>query len=232
MKTKAIFILGLMILMGQSHAKLINAEKQSNLTPQQSLKLLMQGNKRFIKEKQRMRNAIEIRKTTARKGQFPHSIVFNCIDSRSNPEIIFDQGLGSIFTSSIAGNVVDVDVIAGMEFAAVFAGSKLILVMGHTKCGAIKAACEKIGTPNIKKLTAKIMPAVNKLPRKDCNQYDYIDAIAKQNVMIQMDAILKQSPALKKLVKENKIAIIGAMHDLKSGTVTYFDRTGKIIVND
>jgi len=222
-------IAGLLITANLAHAAQMTQDKQNNISPQQSLEQLMQGNKRFVKQKTMDHDVIELRQSTSKLGQFPHSLVFNCIDSRSDANMVFDQGIGNIFTSSIAGNVVSTDVIAGMEYAAQVAGSKLILILGHTRCGAVQAACKNTGSGNIKKLTAKIMPAVKAVGRKDCDSYEQVDRIAKQNVLVQIQDVLKASPSIKKLAADKKIRIIGGMHQLKTGKIEYFDMNGKAI---
>ncbi len=226
MKFKLILISSLLFILNPAQAKLTSAEQQQQMTPKEALKELRQGNERFVNEKPLHRDLSKKRELSARLGQFPHSLVFHCIDSRSNPGILFDQGVGNIFTSSIAGNVVDVDVIAGMEFATSYAGSKLIVVMGHTQCGAVQAACKGIGTENIKKLTSKIMPAVKQLGQKNCQQYEEVNKIARQNVLNQMESIIKQSPPIQKLLNDKQIALVGGMHDLKTGKVTFFNKEG------
>lgn len=229
MKAKGMVLFVSIMLIGVVYAGFKIADNADSITPQQALTELIEGNQRFIKENQVERDLIKKRQMTAREGQFPHSIILNCIDSRSIAQLVFDQSIGNIFTSSIAGNVADVDVIAGMEFAVLNAGSKLIVVMGHTRCGAVQAACKNVGTSNIRELTAKIMPAVKTVGKTDCDNYETVDAIAKQNVLNMMENIVQKSPKINELLKDKKIALVGAMHDLKTGKVEFFDRNGQPI---
>lgn len=206
---------------------------QQALSPAQALHALVSGNQRFLDGKAYDYPHSEMMKFTTQQGQFPFAFVFNCIDSRSVTELVFDQGIGHLFVGRIAGNVVDADVLASMEYAVKFVGSKIIVVMGHTACGAIAAACSNLQTGNLRTLLAKIQPAVKqtekKLKSKNCKDPEFINAIAKQNVLDQLTAAYNHSEIIRKLTDEKKIELIGAMQDLKTGKVTFFDRDGKEI---
>lgn len=199
---------------------------QAAITPQQALSELKAGNKRFIKANMLQHDYLHIAKITSTYGQHPIAIVLSCIDSRSDPMILFDTGLGNIFSTAVAGNVISPNVLASMEYATKYAGAKLIVVMGHTQCGAIQAACTGKVFGHLHELISQIRPAVitveKKLNNKNCADPTLIDAIARQNVINQIQAILKKSPILRNLVKSGQIKIVGAMHNIKTGQVTFF----------
>lgn len=208
-------------------------QKQQSLTPAQAVEKLSAGNQRLVDGNGREYQQSLLMKFGARQGQYPFAFIFNCIDSRSIAEALFDQGAGRLFVGRVAGNVVDHDALAGMEYAVKFVGSKAIVVMGHTSCGAVQAACSNLQTGNLTGLLAKIRPAVleveNKLHSKNCEDPKLVDAIAKQNVLVQLAAVYQGSEIIRKLVDENKIELVGAMHDINTGRVTFFDRSGKDI---
>ncbi len=202
-------------------------ETQKTMTPEDALQLLKAGNERFVNGKLAPRNAIAEAKMTAEAGQFPFAVVLSCIDSRGPAELIFDQGIGDIFSVRVAGNVLGPDVIGSMEFAAALAGSKLIVIMGHTHCGAVKGACQHVKLGDLTQLVAKIMPAVDTVEAEtnndNCADPQLVNKIAKQNVTNMVDELLQKSPTIKKLVEEKKVGLIGAMHDIHTGKVTFFD---------
>ncbi len=209
----------------------VNQQMQKALSPEQVLQKLIDGNKRFLSEKGRDYRHVDLLKFAAQQGQFPYAFVFNCIDSRSIPEILFDKSIGHLFVGRIAGNVVDPDVLASMEYAVKFVGSKVIVVMGHTSCGAVSAACSNLKTGNLTTLLAKIKPAViqteAKLHSKNCKDPALINAIAEQNVLVQLASVYQHSRIIRDLVDKKSIQLVGAMQDLKTGQVEFFDRTGK-----
>lgn len=212
---------------------LLTKEALEKLTPDEALAKLKAGNERFATEQMRKYDWKAIAKYSA-KGQYPMAIALACIDSRSAPTDTFDQGLGNVFAARTAGNVVDKDVLGGMEFATKFIGSKLIVVMGHTSCGAVVGACSNVKSGNLTQLLAKMQPAVSVVKTKEkkdfsCNDPKTIDDITKQNVLNQMKNILKQSPTISTLIKENKIKMVGAMHDLSTRKVVFFDIDGNAI---
>ncbi|WP_133127244.1 carbonic anhydrase [Legionella nagasakiensis] len=215
-------------------SKAMTEKKQSTLTPQRAVEILKEGNKRFLQDKVRSYDYRKEMKVTAKRGQFPVAIVLNCIDSRSIADILFDQGLGNLFVSRVAGNVVDTNILGGMEFATEYAGVPLIIVMGHTHCGAVHGACAGGASGNLKHVLDHIQPAVNTIIHEDntsknCNSPAIVDSIAKQNVINQIDLILKNSRAIAKLVKEKKVMVIGAMHNIKTGEVVFFDINEKAL---
>jgi carbonic anhydrase len=237
-KTTLITLTSILILQSPIHAdvapsKALTQEKQQKLSPKDVLNSLKEGNQRFLSDKRRTFNYGKEMKVTSKKGQFPKAVIFNCIDSRSIAEILFDQGLGSIFVSRIAGNVSSPDVVGGMEFATKFAGSSLIVVMGHTLCGAVQGACMGGGEGDLGHLLAKIKPAVEMTQKEsdkplNCSNYEVVDKIAKQNVINQVKAV-KESPIVKSLIEKKQIEVVGAMHDIGTGEVHFFDVTGQDI---
>jgi carbonic anhydrase len=215
-------------------SKATHAEKQSNITPKQALELLKEGNKRFVTNRMRQYNYAKDMKITSKKGQFPLAVILSCIDSRSIPDLLLDQGIGNIFVSRTAGNVAGDVILGGMEFATKIAGAKLVIVMGHNHCGAVQGAClsqAETGLNNLDKLLNKILPAVATLKREDknlnCKTYPDVDRIAKQNVLNQMTYIYNNSAVIKKQVDDKQIYLLGAMHDIRSGQVIFFDINGK-----
>lgn len=212
-------------------SKATTQEKQANLSPQRALELLKEGNQRFIDNKMRQYNFAKEMKVTTKKGQFPLAIILSCIDSRSIPDILFDQGLGNLFVSRMAGNVADKDLLGSMEFSTQLAGAKVIVVMGHTHCGAVQGACltqAKTQLQNLDFLLAKILPAVDTVKKQDsnlnCQNYQEVDKIAKQNVLNQIQYIYDNSPAIRNLVDNKQIYLVGAMHDISTGKVTFFNK--------
>lgn len=207
--------------------KLRSKAVRTLITPDQALIKLKEGNLRLLSLMQRKSHYIKIAKYTSQQGQFPFAIILSCIDSRSVPEIIFDQSLGDIFSARVAGNVINADMLGSMEFATKVAGAKLIVVMGHTQCGAVKAACQNVKLGHITNLVKQITPAVNtvkaKIKKLNCDNSQNVDLIAKQNVLDQLQLILSQSTIIKNLVETHQVKLIGAMHNLKTGKVTFFN---------
>ena len=212
---------------------ILTSEKQKNITPTQALKRLKVGNERFLTSKMAHRDLLSVASYMAKHGQSPFAVVLNCIDSRSIPEIIFDQGIGDIFTARVAGNVINTDILASMEYATKVAGAKLIVIMGHTHCGAVDAACQGVKMGNITELLEKIQPAVSQVEKntklRSCQSLKLLDQIAKQNVLNMIEETLQESPIIQSQVKEKKIIIVGAMHDIATGKVIFFDKDGKTI---
>lgn len=209
-------------------------ETQQNITPQGELKRLKEGNARFVSNKPIQRDLLQQAKITSMKGQFPAAVILSCMDSRGSPELIFDQGLGDVFSVRVAGNVVDTDQIGGMEYATKVVGSKLIMVMGHTQCGAVKGACDNVKLGLLTQLLNKIQPAVMKVKEAanaspDCNNKKTVDEIAKQNVLDMMRDIEAKSSVIHDQISNKQVIMVGAMHDLSSGKVMFFDENGNSI---
>ncbi len=202
----------------------LNKETQQNLTPQLAFEILKQGNERFVSNLRYNRNLLQQVNDTS-GGQFPFAIVLSCIDSRTSAELIFDQGLGDIFSARIAGNVLNEDILGSMEFACNVAGSKLIMVLGHSKCGAVKGACSHVEMGHLTGLLEKIQPAVENIASKELHiSFDEtVEAVAAENVRLQMDDILRRSSILRNLWKEGKIGLVGGMYSVETGEVEFFE---------
>lgn len=203
-------------------------ETQATMTPHKSLQYLKEGNQRFQNNLKANRNLLEQVNDT-REGQFPFATILSCIDSRVSAELVFDQGLGDIFSVRIAGNFVNEDILGSMEFACKLAGTKLIVVLGHTSCGAVKGACDDAKMGNLTSLLSKIKPAVEGVTEpKDENlrnstNSDFVDNVSKKNVQLTIDRIHKESPILSEMEKNGEIMIIGAMYDISNGAVTFYE---------
>mgnify|MGYP005856933983 CR=1 FL=1 len=206
--------------------KTITKELQQQITPEQAIDLLQNGNKRFLQNLRLNRNHLQQVNETA-SAQYPFATILNCIDSRTPAELIFDQGLGDIFSIRIAGNIINDDILGSMEFACEFAGSKLIVVLGHTNCGAIKGACDKVEWEHLSGLLTKVKPAIESETtindQRDGSNPDFVNAVARLNVMHSVNTVLNESHTIKKLVTEAKIKIIGGLYDISSGEVTFFN---------
>jgi carbonic anhydrase len=204
----------------------LTKELQDSMTPQLALNTLVEGNKRFVQNLRFNRNLLQQVNETA-DGQFPFAIILSCIDSRTTAELIFDQGLGDVFSARVAGNVLNEDVLGSMEFACHVAGSKLIVVLGHTRCGAIKGACNHVQLGHLTGLLNKIQPAVYEVTKngaKDLPFADLVDRVAMENARQQMRAILERSPILEHLYNDGKIGMAGGMYSVETGEVTFFER--------
>ena len=203
-------------------------ETQATMTPQKSLLYLKEGNLRFQNNLKANRNLLEQVNDTS-DGQFPFATILSCIDSRVSAELIFDQGLGDIFSVRIAGNFVNEDILGSMEFACKLAGTKLIVVLGHTSCGAVKGACDGAKMGNLTKLIEKITPAVNAVAEpkdaslRNSKNLDFVDNVAEKNVLLTIDRIHPESPILTDMEKNGEIMIVGAMYDINTGEVKFFE---------
>jgi len=201
---------------------------QNAITPAMALDLLKEGNKRFINNLKVNRNLLQQANETS-DGQHPFAVILSCIDSRTSAELIFDQGLGDIFSVRIAGNIINEDILGSMEFGCKVAGSKIIVVLGHTKCGAIKGACDHVEMGNLTALLSKIRPAVEdeQLTVNDRNSAnsEFVENVTTINVKRTVKSIMERSPILKEMVEKNEIGIIGGVHDITTGQVTFFDDT-------
>lgn len=203
-------------------------ETQQSLTPDKALNFLKEGNVRFQNNLKVHRNLLEQVNDTS-DGQFPFATILSCIDSRVSAELVFDQGLGDIFSVRIAGNFANEDILGSMEFACKLAGTKIVVVLGHTSCGAIKGACDDAKLGNLTALISKIKPAVNAVDEpkdkslRNSSNLDFVDTVAKINVQITIDNIRKHSPVLKEMEDDKQIKIVGAMYDVNNGSVVFFD---------
>lgn len=195
-------------------------------SPQVALQKLKEGNVRFVEGKSTHKDyQAQVQETS--KDQYPFAIILSCIDSRSPSEIIFDVGIGDIFNVRIAGNIVDEDVLGSMEFACKVTGSKLILVMGHTNCGAVKGACDDVKLGNLTSLLAKIMPAVSAVSvdegKGNSDNDDFVEKVSKENVMLALKYIRQNSPILKEMLDNGEIMLVGSMYDVATGKVTFYE---------
>jgi carbonic anhydrase len=201
----------------------IKAE-QAALTPAQVLESLQRGNQRFASGRAESRDMLHDQRTTA-AGQYPHAVILSCIDSRAPAEIIFDAGLGDLFNARIAGNIADEDLVGSMEFACAVAGAKLVLVMGHTSCGAIKGACDRVELGNLTGLLKKIEPAVASVRdvpgERNSKNKDFVKAVSEANVRLTVERIRDLSPILRDLENAGKIQIAGCIYDLDTGRVRF-----------
>jgi carbonic anhydrase len=210
-----------------------NKESQSTITPSAALEILQDGNKRFVNNLKYNRNLLQQVNET-RDGQWPFAVVLSCIDSRTSAELIFDQGLGDIFSVRIAGNIVNEDILGSMEFACKVAGSKFIVVLGHTKCGAVKGACDHVEMGNLTALLSKLRPAVDdeavtKSERNSKNS-EFVENVASINVRRTVKDVMDRSVILHEMIKKGEIGICGAMYNVETGVVEFYQDTK--IVND
>ena len=195
-------------------------EIQSKSSVQEVLEILKKGNQRFVNQDPKSRNLLEQVNTTS-TGQFPLAVVISCIDSRVPTEMVFDQGIGDIFCVRVAGNVINQDVLGSVEFACKVAGVKLIVVMGHTSCGAVKGACNDVELGNLTGLLDKIKPAISIVANRGVAADDagFVDEVALENVQISLDTILNDSPVLKEMVDSHEVKCAKAMYSVQTGEV-------------
>lgn len=205
-------------------------ETQSSITPAKALEILKEGNYRFVHNLKINRNLLQQANET-RENQFPFAVILSCIDSRTSAELIFDQGLGDIFSIRIAGNIVNTDIIGSIEYACRVAGSKLIVVLGHTKCGAIKGACDHLEMGNLTELLSKIQPAIYQETQtvepqcRHANNDEFVENVANLNIRRAVKTVIDRSYILEQMIERGEIAIIGAKHQLDTGEVEFFKDT-------
>ncbi|WP_187261244.1 carbonic anhydrase family protein [Pontibacter beigongshangensis] len=203
----------------------LTKELQDQLTPEQAIELLIEGNKRFVSNLKFNRNLLQQVNETS-QGQHPFAIVLSCIDSRTSAELIFDQGLGDIFSVRIAGNVVNDDILGSMEFACKVAGAKLIMVLGHTNCGAIKGACDGVKLGFLTGLINKITPAIDSLHYsgdKNSGNQEFVQLVAKSNVRHMIEEIRNRSSIIGEMLENKEIGIAGGMYDVETGMVDFYE---------
>lgn len=207
--------------------KTLNKELQSRITPRKALDLLQKGNNRFVSNLKANRNLLEQVNETS-EGQWPFAIVLSCIDSRTSAELIFDQGLGDIFSVRIAGNIVNTDILGSMEFACKLAGSKLIVVLGHTKCGAVKGACDHVEMGNLTELLSKLQPAVyaeretTDPDLRNSTNGEFVENVSAINVRRSVKNIIERSFIIEQMVENGEIGVVGAMYDVETGKVEFY----------
>mgnify|MGYP003630263017 CR=1 FL=1 len=196
------------------------------MTPSQALTLLQEGNARFRNKSMADRDLLEQVQDT-RGGQWPFAAVLSCIDSRVSSELIFDQGIGDIFSVRIAGNFANEDILGSLEFSCKAAGAKLIVVLGHKHCGAVKGACDGVELGNLTQMLAKLQPAVNSVSepsdasQRNSKNGDFVQAVAVSNVRMTIAKILEGSPVLREMQDAGEILVVGGMYDVESGTVEF-----------
>jgi carbonic anhydrase len=208
----------------RARADALTKELRDKLTPEQIIQAMKNGNKRFRMGIRKERNYLREQKASA-KGQYPAAVLLTCIDSRAPAEVIMDLGLGDIFNCRVAGNVRNADILGSMEFACKLAGAKVVLVMGHTACGAIKGAIDNAELGNLTGLLTKIKPAVEETTytgERLAKNYAFVDAVARKNVEMTVAGIRKDSPVLAELEAKGEIKIAGAMYNLETGAAEFF----------
>ncbi len=206
--------------------KTLTKELQDAITPAIALSILKEGNHRFVNNLKANRNLLQQANETS-DGQHPFAVILSCIDSRTSAELIFDQGLGDVFSTRIAGNIVNEDILGSMEFACKVAGSKIIVVLGHTKCGAVKGACDHVEMGNLTALLSKIQPAVydekTETGDRSSGNEEFVEKVSTINVKRTVQAIMQRSPILKEMIEKGEIGIVGGTHDISNGEVQFYD---------
>ncbi len=203
-------------------------ETQSSITPRRALEFLKEGNERFVNNLKADRDLLAQVNAT-RDGQWPFATILSCIDSRTSAELIFDQGLGDVFSVRIAGNVVNTDILGSMEFACKIAGSKLLVVLGHTRCGAVKGACDHVEMGNLTELLSKLQPAVYQErsvtdpAKRNSKNSDFVESVARLNVHRSVQAVIERSFILEEMVDAEEIGVIGGVYDIETGRVDFFE---------
>lgn len=204
------------------------AESQSKLSPKEAIELLKEGNNRFVNREMRERDLMAQVEATS-KGQFPFACVVGCIDSRVPATTVFDQGIGSLFVATVAGNIINEDILGSLEFGCAAAGSKAVVVLGHTSCGAVKGACDSVELGNLTSLLSKINASVkntiepNDPAMRNSSNLSFVNEVAKNNVLRSVENIRVKSNVLRRLEEDGKITIIGAMYDVNTGRVSFLD---------
>jgi len=209
------------LLKNKTHTK----ESQAAVTPEIALQLLKDGNKRFL-DKATVSRSYDKQIELTTSGQYPFAAVVSCIDSRIPTEIVFDQGIGDIFNARIAGNFVNEDILGSLEFACKIAGSKLIVIMGHTSCGAVKGACDHAELGNLTAMLDKIKPALERVKTEEgvdrsSNNIDFVNQVAVQNVHLTIAKLKQDSPVLNEMIANGEIQVVAAMYDVASGEVSF-----------
>ena len=206
--------------------KTLTKELQQAITPAKALELLIEGNQRFVNNLKVNRNLLQQANETS-DGQHPFAVILSCIDSRTSAELIFDQGLGDVFSIRIAGNILNEDILGSMEFACKVAGSRLIIVLGHSKCGAVKGACDHVEMGNLTELLSKIQPAVYQeietKEERNASNATFVENVAEINVKRSVKNIIERSYVLEQMIAKGEIGIVGAMHNIETGEVNFYN---------
>lgn len=201
-------------------------EDLQNITPYEAYELLKEGNKRFMNNLKMHHDHLEVINQT-REGQYPFAVILSCMDSRASVELIFDQGLGDLFSIRVAGNVVNNDIIASIEYAVKYIGTKVLMVLGHTGCGAIKSAKAGVEDGHITSLLKKIQPAFSKAMLSDERSYLFNDTVTYANVENSLEQLLTQSAIVKEMFENNQIGIVGGVYNVENGKVDFFKNLTK-----
>ena len=215
---------GMMPVGNVAYGAALTKAQRDKLTPEEIVAHMKNGNQRFRLGKESPHDYLAQQKASA-KGQYPAAVILSCIDSRAPAETIMDLGIGDTFNVRVAGNVANDDIIGSMEFGCKVAGAKVILVMGHTACGAIKGAIDNVQLGNLTALLSKIRPAVSATEyrgERSAKNYDFVDAVARKNVELTMETIHRRSAVLEDLESSGAIKIVGAMYNLETGQVEFF----------
>ncbi len=209
------------LLINDTHTQ----DSQAVVTPELALQLLKEGNQRFL-DKTTLDRSFDKQIELTSGGQYPFAAIVSCIDSRIPTEIVFDQGIGDVFNARIAGNFVNQDILGSLEFACKLAGSKLIVIMGHTSCGAVKGACDHAELGNLTAMLDNIAPALNEVKTaegvdRSSKNIDFVNEVAVQNVHLTISRLKADSPVLNEMIDNGEIHVVGAMYDVASGKVSF-----------
>jgi carbonic anhydrase len=230
LRVALVAVIGFFLAFGAIHAHAadiaLTQKAQAAITPAKALEMLKQGNKRFVSNKLAKRDLMAQVKKTG-KGQFPFAAIVSCLDSRTQPEYVFDQGIGDIFVARVAGNFVNDDILGSLEFATKLAGAKLIVIMGHTECGAVRGACDRAQLGLLTGTLANINPAVEAVqgdfkPRTSQNE-KFVQAVTEKNVKLTMQKLRTRSNVLREMIDKGEIGLVGAMYDVSTGKVTFYE---------
>lgn len=204
----------------------LTKETRDSITPLAAIELLKKGNERFVNNLKMNRNLLQQVNETS-DGQHPFAVILSCIDSRTSAELIFDQGLGDVFSVRIAGNIQNPDILGSIEFGCKVAGAKIVVVLGHTKCGAVKGACDQVKMGNLTTLLEKLQPAVDgeksTTSERNASNSEFVEKVASLNVKIIQKQIVKNSPILLEMIEKDEIALVGGMYDVETGLVDFYD---------
>lgn len=198
----------------------------ANMTPYEGYEILVEGNKRFINNLNTDHDHLEMINET-RDGQYPFAVILSCMDSRTSSELIFDQGLGDLFSIRVAGNIVNDDILASIEYAVKYVGSKVLMVLGHTECGAIKSAKAGVEDGHITGLLNRIQPSISKALLKESGDHMFHDEVAYANVENSLEEILNRSEIVKEMFKKGEIGIVGGVYNIENGQVDFFKNLTK-----
>lgn len=200
------------------------ATTQATMSPEQAIELLVAGNRRFASGKPTPRDLVSQVAATS-NGQFPFAIILGCVDSRVPPEVVFDQGIGDVFSARIAGNFVNEDIVGSMEFACKVAGAKLIVVLGHSQCGAVKGACDKVELGNLTATLSNLVPAVQAVEAMgvmvSSDDASVVQQVAETNVEMTIGKIRRASPLLDQMINDGEVGLVGAMYDIGTGIAEF-----------